>query len=495
MYRLVLYYLIFLIVAAMLLSSFGYLPYSPAALFFSAISLVVYSLAANTLFAKIFRVPPNTESVYITALILALIITPPLQGAFLSTLPFLIWASVFAMACKFIINIDGKHVFNPAAFAVALASLTINQSASWWISAPSMMIFTVLGGFLIIRKVRRFDVAIAFLVTAFLTMVLLSMGKSTLLMTLKGAFLYSPLFFFVSIMLTEPLTMPSEHDTRIVYGFLVGWLFAPQTHFGSFYFTPELALLAGNIYSYVFSPKGRFALKLISKEQVGKGVYDFKFETPRRLNFKPGQYMEWTLGLSRGDSRGNRRYFTLASSPTENNALLGIKFYPDSSRYKQELLDLEEGQEIYAGQLSGDFILPKNKNKKIVFVAGGIGITPFRSMLKYLIDRNEARPIIVLYANRLADEIVYTDVLEEAREKLGIKTVYALSDTKQAPPDWQGVLGHFTPQSVVQAVPDFSERTFYISGSHNMVVGFNDVLISLDQPRSKIKTDFFPGLA
>jgi ferredoxin-NADP reductase len=70
-----------------------------------------------------------------------------------------------------------------------------------------------------------------------------------------------------------------------------------------------------------------------------------------------------------------------------------------------------------------------------------------------------------------------------------------LSDTKQAPPDWQGVLGHFTPQNVVQAVPDFSERTFYISGSHNMVVGFNEVLVSLDQPRSKIKTDFFPGLA
>ncbi len=494
MYRLVLYFLIFLLAAAAVLGSLGIMPYSPVSLLFSAATLTVYCLAANSLFALIFKVPANKESVYITALILALIITPPLPGAFLTSLPFFIWVSVWAMACKFVVNIGGKHIFNPAAFAVALTSLTIGQSATWWVSSPSLMVFTLLGGLLVIRKVRRFDAVIAFASTALLTMILLSIGKTGLPMILKEAFFYSPLIFFASIMLTEPLTMPPERSSRIVYGFLVGWLFAPQTHFGSFYFTPELALLAGNIYSYAVSPKGRYAFKLIAKQEAGKGIYDFVFESPRRLAFKPGQYMEWTMGLKRGDSRGNRRYFTLASSPTEDNPLLGVKFYPDSSRYKQEMLDMEAGQEIYGGQLAGDFVLPKSRDRKIVFVAGGIGITPFRSMLKYLIDKNEERPIVVLYSNRYHNEIVYVDVLEEAREKLGVKTVYALTDPKQVPAGWPGLTGHFTPQAIAREIPDFAERVFYISGSQNMVSGFRDMLDSLGLPGSKIKTDFFPGL-
>ena len=461
MYRLVLYYLIFLFVLSLAFGYTGMLPYSPASLALTASALLVYSWAANMLFARIFKVAANTESVYITALILVLIISPAKPAAFLAFIPFLIWAAVWAQASKFIANIGGKHIFNPAAFAVALTALSINQSASWWVGTPVMLPAVLIGGLLVIRKVRRFDAAVAFVTGALLTIFLLTVGKGNTILTLQRCVVYSPLVFFAAIMLTEPLTMPPERSSRIVYGFLVGWMFAPQTHLGSFYFTPELALLAGNLYSYIVSPKGRYALKLLAKHQAGQNIYNFIFALPKRLVFKPGQYMEWTLPVKRGDSRGNRRYLTLASSPTEKNLLLGVKFYPGSSRFKQELGGMGIGGEIVAGQLAGDFVLPKNRSKKLVFVAGGIGITPFRSMLKYLIDRNERRPITMLYSNRDYNEIVYADVLDQARQKLGIKTYYTLTDPKQIPEGWQGQTGHFNSSFVARAIPDFTQRRIW----------------------------------
>ncbi|TGT36228.1 FAD-dependent oxidoreductase, partial [Mesorhizobium sp. M4B.F.Ca.ET.169.01.1.1] len=184
----------------------------------------------------------------------------------------------------------------------------------------------------------------------------------------------------------------------------------PNIHIGSFYFTPELALLAGNLFAYAVSPKGRFVLTLERIEQTAIDSYDFIFESQRKLAFQAGQYLEWTLALERSDNRGNRRYFTVASSPPEQSVRLGVKFYRQSSAFKRTLGGMKPGATIHASQLAGDFTLPSDPNTKIAFLAGGIGITPFRSMLQYLIDRKEMRPIVVLYGTEGQDDIAYRDV-------------------------------------------------------------------------------------
>src|SRR5579859_2306691 len=164
MYRLVLYYLIGLLGVAVVLSFLGVLPYDPFGLFFSAVFLTFVCWVTNTIFAKTFNVPTNMESAYISALILALIITP-LSG--FNDLWFLGWAGVWAMASKYILAINGKHLFNPVAFAVALTALTLNQTASWWVGSGPMLAFVLVGGLLIVRKLGRFHLALAFLLTAF----------------------------------------------------------------------------------------------------------------------------------------------------------------------------------------------------------------------------------------------------------------------------------------------------------------------------------------
>jgi ferredoxin-NADP reductase len=148
---------------------------------------------------------------------------------------------------------------------------------------------------------------------------------------------------------------------------------------------------------------------------------------------------------------------------------------------------------LLAGNLVGDFVLPKDKQKKLVFIAGGIGITPFRSILKYLLDTNQTRNIVLLYANKTVDEIVYLDVLEEASQKLGIRTILTLTDSTEVPKDWSGKTGRITMEMIQQEIPDYSQRYFYLSGPHAMVVSYEQILHQLSIDRHHITKDFFPG--
>ncbi|MGE5140427.1 MAG: RnfABCDGE type electron transport complex subunit D, partial [Rudaea sp.] len=340
MYRLVLYYLISLFAVAVLLSFAGVLAYDPFALLFSLGWLIAVSWTTNAIFSKAFAVPANAESVYITALILALIITP-IQSP--NDLWFLGWAGVLAMASKYIVALNNKHLFNPAAFAVAVTYLAINQSASWWVGSGAMLPFVLLGGVLVVRKLQRADLVSTFLIVSAGTVFAFTLlNGESFAAALQQVVLSSPLFFFAFIILTEPLTPPPARWPRIAYGVLVGLLFAPQFHIGPIYTTPELAILIGNVFSYLVSPKRRLILQLARKVRIAPDVYDFIFASPYKPAFAPGQYMEWTLGMQDPDSRGNRRYFTLASSPTEKNVRLGIKFYPESSAFKETLLSMPE---------------------------------------------------------------------------------------------------------------------------------------------------------
>ncbi|MDE1970270.1 MAG: RnfABCDGE type electron transport complex subunit D [Patescibacteria group bacterium] len=492
MYRLVLYYLIALLGAATLFSMLGVLPYDPTAIVFSTIVLLVVTWITNRVFAHVFHAQENAESVYITAFILALIISP-VTAQNSAGLGFLIFAGSWSMACKYLCAIRKKHIFNPAAFAVALSAIAINQSATWWVGGNLPLLpLVVLGGILVVRKIQKTDLVLSAIIVALGISIVTSSSK-IILNPILQTLLHSSLFFFSFVMLTEPLTTPPGRTMRILYGAIVGALFVPAAHIGSFYFTPELALLAGNIFSYAVSPKERLLLSLRAVEQIGTDMYDFIFRPDHTFSFRPGQYLEWTLSHASPDDRGNRRYFTIASSPTEQEIRLGVKFYPQGSSFKRALAAMKQGDTITASQLAGEFTLPRDPAQKLVFIAGGIGITPFRSMLKYLIDMQEHRPITLFYANKKVADIAYKPILDEAWEQLGIKTVYSVT-AEQGP-----IPGIYTrsisAEIIAKEIPDYCECTFYISGPRTMVIAFEAILNQMGVPRRQIKVDFFPGFA
>src|SRR5262249_30713973 len=369
----VLYFLIFLAVAALGLSFLGLLPFQPADLLASLSVLVFVCWIANSAFAKVFKAPANTESLFITAFILALIITPRSPAHYFSAgSAVYVWAGVWAMASKYLLAIRRKHIFNPAALAVTLASFTLNQAASWWVGTSAMLPFVLLGGLLVARKIKRFDLILGFLAAAGAVTLGGTLAKGIGVLPAAWQLLAdSPILFFAFVMLTEPLTTPPERTARILYGVTVGLLLSPSLHFGRLYSTPELALLVGNGLSYLMSRRATYLLKLRTTTQLAPDIYEFRFNGAARLRFRPGQYLEWTLRHSQPDSRGNRRYFTIASSPDEREVRLSVKFYPGSSTFKKALLAMRPGDEMVASQLAGEFVLPANKQEKLVFMAGG----------------------------------------------------------------------------------------------------------------------------
>ena len=490
MYRLVLYYLITLLMGGVVLGALGIVPYTPLAIIFSASVFVLFSGIANALFSRVFAVTPGNASFYITALILTCIVTPVTPGDLQGTL-LLAALATWAMGSKYLIAIGKKHIFNPAAFAVATSGLFLAHSASWWIAGSSyLMPIIVCGGFLIARKIQRLDLVLAFFVSTLATVFFLSAGSGD---ALTLTLLHAPVFFLAFTMLTDPATMPPTRDMRIAYGVLVGMWFAPGVHILDFYFSPELALLLGNFFVYLVSPKGRFRLTLTKKEEIAQNTYEFTFVPEKTMPYLAGQYLEWTLPEGKKiDSKGNRRYFTIASSPTEKEVRLGVRMADAPSSFKQTLLQLEVGDTVTAGQLAGDFTLPTNPTKKLVFIAGGIGVTPFRSMVQYILDTGK-RDVVMFYSNKKAEEIAYHDVLERARAQMGMKTIYALTnDTRSFEGSYNGMIN---AEIIKKEVPDYKERTFYISGPRGMVLAFETALKDLGISHRRIKTDYFPGFA
>ena len=150
---------------------------------------------------------------------------------------------------------------------------------------------------------------------------------------------------------------------------------------------------------------------------------------------------------------------------------------------------------IVAGQRSGDFVLPGDPKQKLVFIAGGIGITPYRSIVKYLIDTGERRDIVLMYSNKTPQEIVYRDIFDEAQNRLGIKILYAITDREHDHAGWTGHVGRIDGSVIMNKIPDYKERLFYISGPSSLVDGFKKTLIDIGIHKNRIITDFFPGFA
>ena len=184
-----------------------------------------------------------------------------------------------------------------------------------------------------------------------------------------------------------------------------------------------------------------------------------------------------------------RRFFTIASSTNDPDVRIGVKFYQPSSSFKRALFGMRKGDTIIASQLAGEFTLPKDKKQKIVFMAGGIGITPFRSMLDDLLDKQEKRDIIIFYSNKTLQDVAYVHLLDRAEQELGIETLPIFTTQTQDFPS------SVTQHLVMSSIPDYEDRIFYLSGPRGMVDAFSEILSQIGVPASHIKKDFFPGFA
>jgi Na+-transporting NADH:ubiquinone oxidoreductase subunit NqrB len=252
-YRLAFYYLSAIMLAALALSAAGVVHQSVVNLAFSTVLVLLVCLAVNWAFARTFGAASNWESVAISAFIIALIITPVAPTDF-AGVAFLALVSAWAMASKYMVATRKRHLFNPAALGAALIGIGLHRTVSWWVGDYSLLLpVIVLGGALMLSRLRYYGMVAAYAVVVLSIAVAYGDVSSVagVERSLSAMGIHSMFGFFGLVMLTEPRTAPVGSWRQIAYGALVGLLFSPYTHLGSYYFTPEVAILCGNLFVFL----------------------------------------------------------------------------------------------------------------------------------------------------------------------------------------------------------------------------------------------------
>jgi ferredoxin-NADP reductase/Na+-translocating ferredoxin:NAD+ oxidoreductase RnfD subunit len=492
MYRVVLYALLGLTATSLLFGIMGIIPQTFLEQVRSLVVVLLVAFVVNEMCARLWRAHTNYESVAITALIVFFLVSPARD---LYMLHVIALAVIIAMVSKYLLAWRGQHCANPAAIGILALSLAGYYESTWWIGAPPLFVPLVMLGAMVVYKIRKWEMVLSFLGVAF---VVFLYEEWQFFGTLEGwsmFFISYPALFLAFFMLTEPFTTPPTKKLQAVYGALVGFVSSTTLLQPLVKMSPELALVIGNGVMYPFTLKRKLFLKYISRTEIAPHTYEYVFEKPTGLHFKAGQYLEWMLPHRGADKRGVRRYFTIASSPTESVIRLALKIPVSGSSYKAALTRMQSGDTLIASQLAGDFLLPTDPAKKIGMIAGGIGVTPFRSHVQYMLDTPEARhdSIIFYCVPKLADG-AYRDVFVQAAVELPLRLVTVVDDPAVTLDS--GVEQGFIDEAMLKRnAPDYRERTWYISGPPRMVDAYTALLVRAGVPRRQIVRDFFPGLA
>jgi ferredoxin-NADP reductase len=211
------------------------------------------------------------------------------------------------------------------------------------------------------------------------------------------------------------------------------------------------------------------------------GVVSFVFKAPAEFTWQPGQYVKYTLVHDDVDERGTVRWFTIASAPYENNPRITTRIEVNKgSSFKRALMALKPGDAIEADTPEGDFILGSVEDE-YVFIAGGIGFTPFHAILSQLDHQGSLPKITVLYGAR-DDTPTYHEQLAKLQD------VYSQLELNYI------VEPQRIDKAIIQRhVNDLSKPLIYVSGPEPMVEAFDEMLKKMGVLESNLRMDYFPG--
>lgn len=217
-------------------------------------------------------------------------------------------------------------------------------------------------------------------------------------------------------------------------------------------------------------------------------IKTFFFKPEKPVYYTAGQYTELTIPHLHPDKRGIKRWFTLSSSPTSELLTITTKYAGDdtSSSFKKALFKLPPGTELHMADPMGDFVLPKFIQTPLVFVAGGIGLTPFHSMLEWLANTKETRPITLLYGVRTEDEIIFQNTFDKA-------SVHATIVVSEPSAAWGGERGQLSADLILGLEKPSEDTLIFVSGPEPMVETLQKDLYRAGLQKHQFVGDFFPN--
>jgi ferredoxin-NADP reductase len=223
-------------------------------------------------------------------------------------------------------------------------------------------------------------------------------------------------------------------------------------------------------------------------ETLTDDISTYWFRPEKPFMFVAGEYTELYLPHADADSHGERRWFSFSSSPTDALFSITTKFgRTDHSSFKKHLQILKPGSRHHFADPMGDFVLPKNKDIPLLFIAAGIGVTPIYSMVRHLGNTHEKRNVSILYAVRIENDLVFADTLQAYAQENYTPIVTEPGSS------WQGETGRITAERILKTLGNASDVNIYMSGPEQMIESLRRDLINKGITSHRIVSDNFLG--
>lgn len=220
------------------------------------------------------------------------------------------------------------------------------------------------------------------------------------------------------------------------------------------------------------------------KREVAEGTMEFIFEAPPTFTFKAGQWCDFTILLP--DGTPETRSLSIASSPAEGAVRVACRMRP--SAFKEALKAMQPGTAVHVRGPMGAFTLPEDSARPVVFLAGGIGITPVRSIVAHAHEQGLPHRIYIFYSNRTAASTAY---LDDFRQWQSDHCTFVPTLTDEAPPDWKHEQGRIDSAMLRRHITE-EDCVYYLVGPPGMVQALRTLIRDHD-PKGRLVTEDFAG--
>ena len=234
-------------------------------------------------------------------------------------------------------------------------------------------------------------------------------------------------------------------------------------------------------------------ISLTSKEMITEGTMLFRFTKPAGFAHQAGQTLDIALIDPKDtDSEGNMRTFSIVSSPQETDIAIATRMR--DTAFKRTLRDMTPGTEVSADGPFGSFLLHENAKRPAVFLSGGIGITPFRAMIRDATERALPHTLILFYSNRRPEDAAFLEELQALQKHNPHFTLVAtMTDMEKSSRAWEGERGYIDQAMLKKYIPADSQPIYYLAGPQTMVSAMRVVLRESGVSNDDIRFEEFSG--
>jgi ferredoxin-NADP reductase len=236
-----------------------------------------------------------------------------------------------------------------------------------------------------------------------------------------------------------------------------------------------------------------FMCKLKDRKEVAEGTMAFRFEKPSGWTFKAGQYLDMTLlDPSETDAEGNVRSFSIACAPHEETLMVAMRMR--DTAFKRVLKTMPLGTVVKIEGPSGDLILQNDVTRTAVFLAGGIGITPFRSIVHWAAKNKLPNRIVLFYSNRRPEDAPFLAELQSLeKDNTKYKLIASMTEMAKSHRPWNGETGLIDQGMLRRHLKGAASPIYYIAGPPDMVKGLHEMLSKAGTNNDDIRAEEFAG--